>query len=264
MQMNKANGNVILSNKCNSPGIYLNNGATGGGHVVIGNQITTSGTSTTLQNPISRINSPGSTSLTGVSAFYNNVYCQQASNGNYLWQTDFGQNGVTRYFSYNDWVFSECRGASGCYFEMDSGYYYGNCDSRQPYFFTQDIHSGSISVDQRSSINSAVVIGVVVSVVAVLIAVIAAVIYLRARKQSVENSVGHTLASLPNGMLPVVAPLHIRTSSTSSIDYEQYSSPMNQFTPSFPSQAQSPSRSDIELSPQYVLHKSSSAPIASH
>jgi len=262
MQMNKANGNVILSNRCNSPGIYLNNGDSGGGHVVVGNQITTSGTDSILQNPISRIRSPGATQLTGVTAFYLNVYCQQSNNGNYLWQTDFGENGVTRFYNYNDWVWSECRGNTNCYFEQNSAFYYGNCDSRTQYFFATD-NGRPIYVDTESKSNSAVIIGVVVAVVVVVVAVLVALVYYRSQKQSsADQSIERTLASLPNGMLPTVAPLHIRTSSTSSVDYEQYASPMNQCTAS--PQSQSSPRSDIELSPQYILHKTSSAPIASH
>jgi len=262
MQMNKANGNVILSNRCNSPGIYLNNGVTGGGHVVVGNQITTSGTDSVLQNPISRIRSPGATQLTGVTAFYLNIYCQQSSNGNYLWQTDFGDNGVTRFYNYNDWVFSECRGNTNCYFEQNSAFYYGNCASRPQYFFATD-NGRPIYVDTDNKSSSAIIIGVVVAVVVVVVAVLAALVYYRKQKQSsADQSIERTLASLPNSMLPTVAPLHIRTSSTSSVDYEQYASPMNQFTAS--PQSQSSPRSDIELSPQYILHKTSSAPIASH
>jgi len=267
MQLNRATGNVILSNKCNSPGIYLNNGDSGGNHAVVGNSITTMGTSTTLQNPIARIKAPGAVSLSsGVTAFYNNIYCQQQSNGNYLWQTDFGDNGVTRFYNYDEWVFSECHGNANCYFEQNSGFYYGNCGSRSPFFWANGVNGRpSYIPESGSSINSTVVVGVVVPVVAVLAAVVAALLYKRVKSKQ-TNDVDQTLASLPNGMLPVVPPLQVRTSSTSSVDYEQYSSPTNQsYTPTFPSSPEiqlSRQSSAVELSPQYVLHKSASEPMA--
>jgi len=265
MQLNKANGNVILSNKCNSPGIYLNNGVEGGNHVVVGNSITTQGTSTTLQNPIARIKAPGARSLSsGVTAFYNNLYCEQQSNGNYLWQTDFGDNGVTRFYTYNEWVYAECRGDPNCYFEQNSAYYYGNCASRSPFFFN-GINGRPMYVESDSGVNKAVIVGVVVPVVVVLAAIVAAIVYKRVKaKQSADAALDQTIASLPNGMLPTVAPLHVRTSSTSSVDYEQYSSPVNSNTPSFPSpEIQLSSPSAVELSPHYMI-RSSSAPVASH
>lgn len=186
MQLNDAERNLILSNRCNAPGIYLNDGLSGGAHMVIGNQITTSGTSNILQNPIARVYAPGQTNLQQVfSAYYENVYCQTSNVGTYLYQKDFGSVGVWRYNDFATWKSAECAFSTQptCAFEMNSAFYTGNCATYRPFFFggnsvaallEQGRQMSSSSSDNAAEIAAPVVVSIVaVTLIIVLVIVVA-------------------------------------------------------------------------------------------
>jgi len=203
MQLNDAYGNLILSNRCNAPGIYLNDGSSAGGHLVIGNQITTSGTDSILQNPIARVYAPGQWNLNVVfSAYYENVYCQNWYTGGYLFQKDFGWNGVWRYNSFAEWRASECAGNANdpnCQFERNSAFYTANatnaCASYRPFFFGgnavsallqegRDQSQASTSNNNAAEIAAPVVVSIVAVTLIIVLVIVAARYYIKNKRSS--------------------------------------------------------------------------------
>jgi len=208
MQLNSARENMILSNFCDSPGIYLNDFDTGspiGYHGIIGNVVVTSGTNTNLQNPIHRIKSPDNRSLGPVATFYMNTYCEAGNyNGNtdYKFQKDFGWEGqrqlAWRYNTFDDWRASECGGPgadlSRCGFESASMYRYGACNTLRPWFFGASIEqmrdAGHIILAQEAADRQKYIIGGTIGGVAAiaLIIAIAVLAIRRSKKQSTSAS----------------------------------------------------------------------------
>lgn len=223
MQLNSAYGNMILSNRCNAPGIYLNDFSTGnaiGAHGIIGNVVFTHGTHSKLQNPIHRVKSPGRVNLQLVATFYQNRYCQAASSDTpYMFQKDFGENGVSRYNTFEDWQSAECAAVGGtCTFEQSSTYRYNGCDQVRTWDFmtTNSVDElrayGHQLLAQEKADQMKTIVGGTIGGVAGLILLIVAVVLIVRRSQK------QTSDRITNLSLPTSSPSNSQDQSFGSID----------------------------------------------
>jgi len=199
MQLNSAYGNMILGNRCDSPGIYINDfvgnkGLPVGRHGVMGNVMVSRGTNARLQNPIYRIKSPGNTNLFPVATFAYNRYCEATRDPDttgYLFQTDFGPDMVNRFDNFSHWKNHECAknvyGAS-CTFEIESFSRYNGCNTVRPYLFTGDYSElralgQQILAEERADFIKKVVGGTVGGFAGLALIITAIVFFVRRNKQ---------------------------------------------------------------------------------